>query len=102
MLQLRRTTLAEKWETELKRPTKAVLPQIIGCFWEQATHTLQEEISKQLEQYRVCIIINVFPDDICHRLNVGRTILQKFVFGSDISNLLGEQVIGNLQQHKLH
>ena len=52
-MKIRRQAKAEQWESELARQTKPVLPQIIGVFWEQATHALQEEISKQLEEYRV-------------------------------------------------
>ena len=52
---MRRDAKAEQWESELKRQTKAVLPQIIGCLWEQTTLSLQEEINKQLEQYKVSL-----------------------------------------------
>lgn len=55
VLKIRRQAKAEQWESELARQTKPVLPQIIGVFWEQATHALQEEISKQLEEYRVSL-----------------------------------------------
>jgi hypothetical protein len=55
LLKMRRDAKAEQWESELKRQTKAVLPQIIGCLWEQTALSLQEEISKQLEQYKVSL-----------------------------------------------
>ncbi|XP_071169913.1 chromatin assembly factor 1 subunit A-like isoform X3 [Mytilus edulis] len=54
--EIKRNELATRWEADQNRLTKPVLPKIIGCFWEQATHVLQEEISKQLEQYKAVLL----------------------------------------------
>lgn len=56
LLEIKRNELATRWEADRNRETKPVLPKIIGCFWEQATHVLQEEISKQLEQYKAVLL----------------------------------------------
>lgn len=47
----------ESWESELKRTTKAALPVIIGCMWEQAVHSLQKQLEETLNSYQVLTII---------------------------------------------
>ncbi|CAG2191652.1 CHAF1A [Mytilus edulis] len=74
--EIKRNELATRWEADQNRLTKPVLPKIIGCFWEQATHVLQEEISKQLEQYKaVLLTTNPVPTSFNEPVKVVKEII---------------------------
>ncbi|XP_060067247.1 chromatin assembly factor 1 subunit A-B-like [Ylistrum balloti] len=62
MMKAARQAKLESWESELKRQTKAALPIIIGCVWEQALHSLQKQVQETMDSYQaVCLSADPIP-----------------------------------------
>ncbi|XP_069137308.1 chromatin assembly factor 1 subunit A-like [Argopecten irradians] len=62
MMKAARQAKLESWESELKRQTKAALPIIIGCVWEQAIHSLQKQVQETMNNYKaVCLSAEPIP-----------------------------------------
>ncbi|XP_033750154.1 LOW QUALITY PROTEIN: chromatin assembly factor 1 subunit A-like [Pecten maximus] len=62
MMKAARQAKLESWESELKRQTKAALPIIVGCVWQQAVHSLQKQVQETINSYQaVCLSTDPIP-----------------------------------------
>ncbi|OWF44482.1 Chromatin assembly factor 1 subunit A [Mizuhopecten yessoensis] len=70
MMKAARQAKLDSWESELKRQTKAALPIIIGCVWEQAVHSLQKQVQETINSYKaVCLSADPIPTTYSRALN---------------------------------